>query len=172
VLNLQPTLRGLCVELLPLLEEDFEPLFQAASDPLIWEQHPERERYQRDVFRRYFDSGLASKGALKIVHLASGELIGSSRYHDYRPADGEVEIGWTFLTRPHWGGDTNREVKKLMLDHAFSEVERVLFVVGEHNLRSQKAVLKLGAVLRGPSERSTAASRNVVFVLERSRWRG
>jgi RimJ/RimL family protein N-acetyltransferase len=143
--DLQPILKGELIELRPLRSHDFDALFSAASDPKIWEQHPESDRYQREVFQRFFDGALESKGAFAIIEGKSGRIIGSSRYCNLDPTNREVEVGWTFLEREFWGGTYNRELKRLMLDHAFRFVDRVLFVVGEHNLRSQKALEKIGA---------------------------
>ena len=142
--DLQPTLKGPLLELRPLAREDFDGLFQAASDPLIWEQHPERDRHESAVFRRYFDGAIESQGAFAVIERASGRIIGSSRFCNLDPGR-EVEIGWTFLERVFWGGAYNREMKSLLLDHAFRFVDRVVFVVGEGNLRSQKALEKIGA---------------------------
>jgi RimJ/RimL family protein N-acetyltransferase len=158
--NLQPTLRGSSIELRPLKFEDFDELFTAASDPLIWELHPQPDRYKRDVFQRYFDSGIESKGAFVVIDLRSGKIIGSSRYYKYDPHRREVAIGYTFLTRAFWGGATNREMKSLMLDHAFQSVDRVLFEVGENNLRSRRALEKIGA-------RFLEKTEHVIYVIER-----
>jgi len=168
--DLQPSLRGSLMELRPLRREDFDALFQAASDPLIWEQHPEHDRYKREVFQRYFDGAIESKGAFAIVHLESGKIIGSSRYCNFNPEKQEIEIGWTFLERAFWGGTYNRELKTLMLDHAFRFVPRVVFRVGETNLRSQKALQKLGARLVDgidvPPSGGTS-NRHLIFVISR-----
>jgi RimJ/RimL family protein N-acetyltransferase len=145
--ELQPTLTGELLELRPLREDDFDALFAAASDPLIWELHPERERYQRPVFQRYFDSAMASGGAFAIIERASGRIIGSSRYWNLKPERSEVEIGWTFLERAFWGGRYNGELKSLMIGHAFRFAGRVVFVIGKDNHRSRKAVEKIGGVL-------------------------
>jgi len=169
--NLQPTLTGTLLELRPLRPDDFDALFAAASDPLIWEQHPESDRYERTVFQRYFDGAIESRGAFAIIERASGRIIGSSRYWNLKPAESEVEIGWTFLERAFWGGRYNAELKALMLEHAFRFVDRVVFVVGENNLRSQKAVRKLGAELVASEERAApdgTMRRNVIFALTRS----
>jgi N-acetyltransferase len=151
--ELQPTLKGRMLELRPLTPEDFEALFEAASDPLIWEQHPESDRHTPGVFRRYFDGAIDSGGAFAVVEVKSRRIIGSSRFCGLEPGR-EVEIGWTFLERAFWGGTYNREMKSLMLDHAFRFVDRVVFVVGEGNLRSQKALEKIGAGLLRREQRS------------------
>lgn len=169
--DLQPVLKGNLIELHPLGPGDFEALFSAASDPLIWAQHPESDRYKKEVFRRFFDGAIESKGAFAIIDRKSGRTIGSSRYCNLNPSDGEVEIGWTFLEREFWGGEYNRELKSLMLDHAFRFVERVVFVVGETNLRSQKALEKIGARLLGRVERpgpDGSMTPNVVFTITRA----
>jgi len=147
--DLQPILRGDLLELRPLEAVDFSVLYAVASDPLIWEQHPERDRHREDVFRRYFDGAMLSGGAFKILDRRDGRIIGSSRYHGWDPARREVEIGWTFLARGYWGGRYNGELKRLMLAHAFRFVDRVLFHIGPENIRSQRAVEKIGAVRAG-----------------------
>jgi N-acetyltransferase len=148
-MNRQPTLEGELVVVRPLFAEDFDQLYTVAADPLLWEQHPERERWREDVFRAYFDDHLASGGALGVVDRASDALIGVSRYDNYDPEASEVEIGWTFLARPYWGGAYNADLKRVMLGHAFQSVETVVFLVGARNLRSRRAVEKLGAVESG-----------------------
>lgn len=170
-LDLQPTLRGALVHLRPLVEGDFASLFAVASDPLIWEQHPDKTRSTLPGFERFFGEGLASGGALLATEAATGEVIGTSRYDGYDASRGEVEVGWTFLARRCWGGRYNGEMKRLMLDHAFRAVDRVVFVVGVHNLRSQHAVLKLGAVLDGPF-RKGAGPESYRYVLTRAAWDG
>lgn len=145
----QPVLKGQLIELRPLRSEDFDELFAVASDPLIWEQHPHNTRNQEDVFRKFFSDALASGGALIVIDSKTGRVIGSSRYAGYDNDRSQVEIGWTFLARSHWGGVYNSEMKRLMLDHAFQFVHNVIFVIGTQNLRSQRAVEKLGAVRNG-----------------------
>ena len=144
--DLQPILRGELIELRPLSHADFDALFAVASDPLIWEQHPARDRYKAEVFRAFFDEAMASGGALIATDLKDGQVIGGSRYHGYNPEASEIEIGWTFLARKHWGGKYNGEMKQLMLRHAFGFVDRVIFLIGPENYRSQRAVEKIGAV--------------------------
>jgi len=147
--DLQPTLHGDLVDLRPLRPDDFDALFAVASDPLIWEQHPERDRYKEERFRVYFQSGLDCGGALLALDAKTGAVIGSSRYFGYDPAASEIEIGWTFLARAYWGGPHNAEMKRLMLQHAFRFVENVVFLIGADNLRSRRAVEKIGAVYIG-----------------------
>ncbi len=168
--ELQPTLQGKLLELRPLRPGDYDPLFRAASDPLIWEQHPEPDRYTPEGFKRYFEGALASGGALVAVDRQTGRMVGSSRYANLDPAASEIEIGWTFLARSHWGGAYNGEMKSLMLAHAFRFVERVVFVVGPDNLRSQKALEKIGAKqlrrVQRPARDGTM-TEHLVFALAR-----
>jgi RimJ/RimL family protein N-acetyltransferase len=145
----QPTLEGELVRVRPLRADDFDELYAIAADPLMWEQHPQRDRWRKDVFRAFFDEQLASGGGVAVVDRATGAVIGSSRYWDYDELRSEVEIGWSFLARPYWGGVYNGELKQLMLAHAFRYVERVVFLVDPDNVRSRRAVEKLGAVETG-----------------------
>src|SRR3954469_8503280 len=140
--ELQPVLTGERVALRPLVPGDWEALYGVASDPLIWEQHPVPDRWREPVFRAFFDEALASGGALLATDRAEGRIIGSSRFFDYDPRGRDVELGWTFLARSHWGGAHNSDMKRLMLNHAFRFVDSVLFIVGPDNLRSQRAVAK------------------------------
>jgi N-acetyltransferase len=145
----QPVLKGELLELRPLGPEDFDELYAVASDPLIWEQHPASDRYKREVFTEFFREGLESDGALIAVDSKDGRVIGSSRFHAYKEEASEIEIGWTFLARSHWGGIYNREMKQLMLRHAFRFVNSVVFLVGPQNVRSQRAMEKIGGVRAG-----------------------
>ena len=141
----QPHLIGTLITLRPLQQADFEELFSVACDPLIWEQHPDRDRYKPVVFARFFSEAIESRGALTIFDAACDSIIGSSRYYGYDPERSEVEIGWTFLARSYWGGAYNAELKRLMLAHAFKFVNTVRFIVGVDNRRSQRALEKVGA---------------------------
>ena len=142
--ELQPVLRGQLLWLRPLRADDWEQLYAVASDPLIWEQHPAPDRYQEDVFREFFREAMESGGAFVILDTRDDRVIGSSRYLGYDPVRSEIEIGFTFLARPYWGGVYNRELKDLMLRHAFRFVRHVVFLVGLENWRSQKAMEKIG----------------------------
>jgi N-acetyltransferase len=153
----QPVLKGELLELRPLRPEDFDDLYAVAADPLIWDQHPHNTRYQEEVFRKFFQDALASGGALIAIDSETGRVVGSSRYDGYNQEKSQVEIGWTFLARSHWGGVYNGEMKRLMLEHAFKFVNNVVFVIGTQNFRSQKAVEKLGAVRVGSTVDSGGA---------------
>lgn len=171
VFDLQPNLRGELIELRPLVPEDWDDLFAVASDPLIWEQHPESDRHKEDVFKVFFEDALESGGAFVVIDTENKRIIGSTRFHGYDPEKSEVEIGWTFLARKYWGGRYNREMKQLMLAHAFQFVETVVFYVGENNIRSQKATEKIGAIKNGMVKKvygNRPSSLNVRYVLKKS----
>lgn len=162
--DLQPLLEGTLLRLRPLTPSDWPALFAAAADPLIWEQHPNSDRWKEDVFRVFFDGALKSKGAFAVLDAKTGAVIGSSRYYDYDAAKRQVAVGFTFLTRPYWGGVHNRELKTLMLEHAFKSCDSVLFHVGEGNARSRRAMEKIGGVLMGREERVVDGKPNVSVV--------
>jgi RimJ/RimL family protein N-acetyltransferase len=159
--DLQPVLRGELVLLRPLRADDFAALFSVAADPLIWEQHPATDRHQPEPFRAFFDESLRSGGALVAVERSTDRIIGSSRYHAHDEAKREVEIGWTFLGRTYWGGRYNGEMKRLMLEHAFRFVDRVVLLVGETNHRSRRATEKIGGVRVG--SRPDASGRESIL---------
>ena len=145
-MNWQPTdLKNEKVCLIPLKEADFEELYSVASDPLIWEQHPNKNRYQRNVFLNFFEGAIQSKGAFIIRDTQTGEAIGSSRFYNYDADASYIEIGYTFFARKYWGKSFNKAVKELMIHYAFQLVNSVHFFIGAENYRSQKAIEKLGA---------------------------
>lgn len=144
-MNLQPTLENKNIKLIPLKETDFEELFTIASDPLIWKQHPNNERYKKEVFQNFFIGAIQSKGAFKIIDTVSLKTIGCTRYYDFNKTEKNILIGYTFYSREYWGTFYNPQAKKLMLDYAFQFVDTVLFHIGSNNIRSQKAIERLGA---------------------------
>src|SRR5438094_6370687 len=169
--DLQPNLKGDLIELRPLRPEDWDDLFAVASDPLIWKQHPESDRYKEEVFRTVFQGALESGGAFVVIDAKSKQIIGSTRFHGYAPEKSEIEIGWTFLARKYWGGRHNREMKQFMLAHAFQFVENVVFYVGENNMRSQRATEKIGAVKDGMVKKvygNRPPSLNLRYVIKKS----
>lgn len=145
--NLQPTfLQDDLIKLSPLRETDFERLFEVASDPEIWQQHPNPNRYRIEDFTTYFEGAMHSKGAFIVLDSITNETIGCSRYYGYDQEMNSVLIGYTFIGRKFWGAGYNKSLKKLMLGYAFEHVDRVYFHIGSLNLRSQKAIEKIGAV--------------------------
>ena len=147
--ELQPTLRGELVTLRPLRADDWGAVYAAGSDPLIWEQHPYRDRYKEPEFREYFRGAMDSGGAFAVLDRKTGEVIGCTRFYNLDETASQIEIGWTFLVRSRWGGAYNGEMKRLMLRHAFCFVETVVFRVGLANVRSQRAVEKIGGLRAG-----------------------
>jgi N-acetyltransferase len=170
--DFQPTLTGPTVIVRPVASSDWPELFAAGSDPEIWKLHPSSDRYTKPAFRTYFDSAVASKMAFVFVDRSTNRLIGSSRYYGYDPGRSEVEIGWTFIVRSHWGGKTNREVKRLMLNHAFAFLDTVIFWVGEENWRSQGAMSKIGGIKREGllTRELSGATPHVIFEISKSRY--
>jgi N-acetyltransferase len=170
--DFQPTLVGPSIIIRPIAADDWPDLFAAGSDPKIWEVHPVTERYTEPLFRTFFDQAVDSKTAFVFVDRSTGRLIGSSRYYGHAPERSEIEIGWTFIVRSHWGGAANREVKRLMLDHAFTFVDTVVFWVGEENWRSQGAMTKIGGIKREGllTREVTGDNPYYIFEITRSRY--
>jgi len=163
MLDRQPVLEGELLHLRPLRAADWEPLYAVAADPLIWAQHPAHDRWREPVFRSFFAEALAGGGALVAIDRASGAVIGSSRFEGLETArGGSVEIGWTFLARSHWGGRYNAEMKRLMLAHAFASLAECRFLVGESNIRSRRALEKIGARLTDRREERILTGGEIV----------
>ena len=171
--ELQPRIQNDLIRLEPLQAGDFEDLYAVASDPLIWEQHPSRDRYQRVVFENFFKGAMESGGAFRVIDNTNGELIGSSRYSDYQEAKRQIDIGYTVIARSRWARHYNRALKTLMLDHAFKFVDRVIFKVGINNWRSRKAMEKLGGIYIGEESVSYSGEPshpNVIFKIDAADW--
>lgn len=159
--------------LLPLNESDFDALYAVASDPKIWEQHPQPDRWKESVFRSFFEGAIKSKGAFKIVDKKTGAIAGSTRFYDYDAQSRSIFIGYTFYAVGHWGTGLNATAKKLMLDYAFPYVDTVLFHVGTTNIRSQKAVEKLGAhkVAQVPADyQGGGPMHNFLYEIPKEDW--
>lgn len=147
IFDLQPKhLQNELIKLVPLHENDFEELYEVASDPLVWEQHPNKLRYQREVFQNFFQGAIESKGAFFVRDAETNEAIGSSRFYDYNEKDASVLIGYTFIGRKYWGNGYNKALKKLMMEYAFQYVDTIYFHIGANNIRSQKAMEKIGGI--------------------------
>jgi RimJ/RimL family protein N-acetyltransferase len=172
--ELQPRIENQWIRLEPLAAGDFDELYSVASDPLIWEQHPNKDRYRREVFATYFKGAIESGGAFRVIDNTAGALIGSSRYYDLDEARRSIAIGYTFIARDYWGGHYNRALKTLMLEHAFRWVDRVIFHVGEDNLRSRKAMEKLGGIHIGEVAMSyygEPSRQNVIYEIRAGDWK-
>lgn len=172
--SIQPTLENDIVSLVPLEKHDFEELFEVASDPKVWEQHPNKERYQREVFQNFFTGALESKGAFLIIDNETEEVLGSTRFYDFNEENKSILIGYTFYGTKSWGKNINASVKKLMLDYIFQFVDTVIFHVGKNNIRSLKAMTKLGAENVGEEEVAyfgEDSKTNVVFQIKKENWK-
>ena len=170
--NWQSTLENELVSIRPLKEEDREELFLVASDPLIWEQHPDKTRCTREGFNQFFDLAMEMGTAFLVVDKRTDDVMGTSRYCPAKGHEDKIEIGWTFIARKYWGGQYNRMVKELMLDYAFKAVNTVLFYIAKDNFRSRKAVEKLGAVLANPQAEQfeIKSADSVIYKLPREVW--
>ncbi|HXB42320.1 MAG TPA: GNAT family N-acetyltransferase [Bacteroidia bacterium] len=169
--ELQPTLSNELIKIQPLQENDFETLYKIASDPLLWEQHPNKDRYKRDVFENFFKGAMESGGAFLVLDNTNGEVIGCSRYYyDFNEKENAIVIGYTFIARSHWGKGFNKALKNLMLTHAFKFVDAVLFHIGANNIRSQKAIGNIGAKKIGEIEMeyySEAKKLNFIYSIKK-----
>jgi len=171
--DLQPYLFDDLIEMLPLKENDFDELFKAAADPLLWEQHPNKDRYKKEVFRNFFKGAMESGGAFIVKDKKTMKVIGSSRYYDYNKEENSVSVGYTFISRDCWGKSFNPKMKKLMLDHAFEFVDKVYFHIGKDNIRSQKAIIKTGAVKVDEIDMryfGEEVHRNFIYLMEKDVW--
>lgn len=160
------------VKLVPLTESDFDRLYAVASDPLLWQQHPAKSRFQREVFQLFFEGALASGTSFLIVDKVSGTVIGSTRYYDYQAKQSAVGIGFTFLAIPYWGGPYNRSAKTMLLGYAFQYVDKVFFHIGATNIRSQVAISRLGAIKTEEVEFEVEGKKlpHYVYVIEKQEW--
>jgi RimJ/RimL family protein N-acetyltransferase len=171
--NKQPILENEKVVISPLQENDFDALYSVASDPKIWEQHPNKDRWQKDIFRTFFDGAMQSKGAFKIVDKTTGSVIGSTRFYDYNEQENSIFIGYTFFATSHWGNGTNRSVKVTMLDYIFQFVSKVYFHIGAKNIRSQMAIGRIGAEKIAEQEVTyfgEAPRLNFVYEITKEKW--
>ena len=170
-INIRPILKKDDIELLPLQTEDFEGLYRVASDPKIWEQHPNKDRWKKEVFQVFFEGALKSNGAFKIIK--GREIIGSTRFYDYNPQDDSILIGYTFYGREYWGKGINHSVKSMMLDYIFQFVSKVHFHIGAENIRSQIAIGRLGAIKTGEewvAYFGEPSKLNYVYEITKSAW--
>jgi RimJ/RimL family protein N-acetyltransferase len=151
-IDLQPTLENERVILRPLQQQDFELLYNIAADPAIWQQHPNKDRWKKDVFSNFFEGAMQSGGAFLVIDKTTGFAIGSTRFYDYNSKDHSIFIGYTFYATAYWGKGINPGVKALMLNYIFKYVDKVYFHIGAENIRSQIAIARLGAIKVGQQE--------------------
>ncbi|GAA4804533.1 GNAT family N-acetyltransferase [Olivibacter ginsenosidimutans] len=171
--SIQHSLENEHVRLNPLTVNDFDALYKLASDKKVWEQHPNKDRWQRAVFKTFFDGAMQSKGAFKIMDKRTGRVAGSTRFYDYNEQDNSIHIGYTFFGTSYWGTGLNAAVKRLMLDYVFQFVDRVHFQVGATNYRSQIAVNRLGAIKTGEQEVAYIGEQpklNFLYELKKEDW--
>lgn len=171
--SIQPVLENEEFQLIPLQQGDFESLYEVASDPKVWEQHPNKDRYKREVFENFFRGAIESNGAFKIIDKATGDVLGSSRYYDFDEDDNHIFIGYTFYGTKSWGKGINPKVKKLMLDYIFQFVDKVHFHIGKENFRSQTALERLGGQKIAEEEVAYFAEpsrTNFVYEIKKEDW--
>ena len=150
--------------LIQIKKEDFLELYFVAKDYNIWEQHPENDRWKKDKFYIFFNKGLQNNfGFLKIIDKNCNKVIGSTRFYSYDKVDDAIRIGFTFISKEYWGTSTNFLIKQIMIDYAFKYLSKIYFDIGNNNLRSRKAVEKLGAVLFKDS-----INGNVIYLLKKT----
>jgi len=152
--NLTTRLQGSLVTLEPLRAEHAEELWEAAQAPEIWTwlaNLDERERFDRWFELTVEAAEAGREGPFTTRDAGSGEVIGSSRFLNVRPADLVVEIGWTWLNPRAWRSGANVEAKLLMMGHAFETLEcvRVEFKTDARNERSRAALAALPARFEG-----------------------
>lgn len=167
------TLKGTTVDLIPLERSHFEALFLAAADEKLWEHVP-TDGSIRENFERMYDFGLTEREKGKqypfvIYHKRSDELIGSTRLFEIFPEDRKLEIGWTWITASHWGTTVNMECKLLLLGFCFEVLgtRRVQLKTDENNVRSRKAIEKIGGqfegILRKDKIKGNGQSRSAAY---------
>lgn len=170
-MNLQPTLANELVKIVPLKESDFNKLFIIASDELLWEQHPEKDRYKKEVFLKLFQEAMQSKTAFNVIDVKTDNTIGSTRFYEYNEMEKSVAIGYTFIDRKYWATPYNRALKNLMINYAFQFVDSIIFHVGNTNFRSQKAVEKLGAIHTETIVKEETGKTHFIFTLTKNDWK-
>lgn len=171
--SIQKPLENTQFKLIPLQEEDFESVYEVASNPKIWEQHPNKDRYQKEVFKNFFQGAMESKGAFKIIDKETNEVLGSTRFYGYNEEDNNISIGYTFYGTNSWGKGINQQIKTLMLNYIFQFVDKVHFHVGKVNIRSQKAMEKLGGIKTDEVVMAYYGEEdavNIIYEIKKENW--
>ncbi|WP_294294537.1 GNAT family N-acetyltransferase [uncultured Chryseobacterium sp.] len=171
--SIQTILENETYQLIPLQQGDFESLYEVASDPKVWEQHPNKDRYRREVFENFFQGAIESGGAFKVVERATGDILGSTRFYDFDDENNSIFIGYTFYGTKSWGRKINQQIKKLMLDYIFQFIDTVYFHVGKDNIRSRTAMERLGAENQGEQEVAyfgEPSRTNILYQIQKQNW--
>lgn len=171
--SIQPTLESDQFILAPLENGDFESLYQVASDPQIWEQHPNKDRWKLEVFQIFFEGAIQSQGAFKIIDKQTHAFIGSTRIYDFKIEDKSILMGYTFYAKKYWGTGVNHKIKGLLLDYLFQYVDKVILHIGAQNIRSQVSISRLGAIKTGAIEvayHGEAIKHNFVYEIQKDLW--
>lgn len=171
--SIQTILENETYQLIPLQQGDFESLYEVASDPKVWEQHPNKDRYRREVFENFFQGAIESGGAFKVVERATGDILGSTRFYDFDDENNSIFIGYTFYGTKSWGRKINPQIKKLMLDYIFQFADTVYFHVGKDNIRSRTAMERLGAENQGEQEVAyfgEPSRTNILYQIQKQNW--
>jgi RimJ/RimL family protein N-acetyltransferase len=162
------TLENNYVRLVQTSEDHFQELYQIGSNPVIWEQHPNQDRWKKNNFRKYFDGGINnSEGCFTIIDKKINKIIGTTRFYSFDENKQSVKIGYTFISNEYWGTKINYQIKKLMMDYIFQFLDKVYFEIGKTNFRSQKSVEKLGGKKVKPQKKE-----NYLYLIDKSKWKG
>ena len=154
MLKVEPlVLQGEGVRLEPLAQQHAQGLYNRGRSAADWLYLPRSCFVDMADTRQWIDETLAEPAQLPFVIIETGKnkAIGSTRYLDIRPEHRSLEIGWTWLG-PEWQRTgVNTEVKLLLLSHAFERLGclRVAFKTDLRNLRSQRALERIGATREG-----------------------
>ena len=156
------------VRLVQTSEDHFQELYQVGSNPVIWKQHPNQDRWKKNNFRKYFEGGLNnSEGCFTIIDKKINKIIGSTRFYSFDEKKQSVKIGYTFISNEYWGTEMNYQIKKLMMDYIFQFLDKVYFEIGKTNFRSQKSVEKLGG-----KKVKLQKKENYLFLIDKNKWEG
>lgn len=148
-------LQGTNINLVPLEEKHLEELYTAAADKELWALIP-TDCSERDTFYKTYEFAISERTAgnqypFVIIHKDTNKIIGSTRLFEIYPADKKLEIGWTWITKDHWGTTINLECKLLLLTYCFETLKtnRVQLKTKDTNFRSRKAIEKIGGIFEG-----------------------
>jgi RimJ/RimL family protein N-acetyltransferase len=146
-------LQGKTVRLETLSQEHAQGLYNRGRSEADWDYMPRSHFVDMADTRQWIEEALEARGQqpFAIVEMDKGKVIGSTRYLNARPEHRSLEIGWTWLGHQWQRTGVNTEVKLLLLGHAFERrgCIRVEFKTDARNLRSQRALERIGATREG-----------------------